>query len=175
MAENEKAEAATEESAAPGKKKSPLMLIIIIVVVGLLVGGGGAVTMMFLRGGADDGADEQAEQTGDAEAGKAKPNTLGPVVPLDTFVVNLAGAGGRNYLKVDISIELSAEKLSEEITNKLPKIRDTIILVLSTKTFEEIKTSQGKVVLKDELLARLNSYLTSGTVQNLYFTSFVIQ
>lgn len=175
MAENEKAEAPSEESAPPAKKKSPLMLIIIIVVVGLLVGGGGAVTMMLLRGGDDDNAAEQSEQAADTDGEPASPNTLGPVVPLDTFVVNLAGAGGRNYLKVDISIELSDEKLSEEITNKLPKIRDTIILVLSTKTFEEIKTSQGKVVLKDELLARLNSYLTNGTVQNLYFTSFVIQ
>ncbi len=174
MAENENegkgAEAPADEAKA--KKKSPMMLIVIIIVVGLIIGGGGAVTIMLLKGGEDT---EEAEEAKKETKKEIKPTMLGPVIPLESFIVNLTGAGGRNYLKVNISIELSDVKLQEEITNKLPKIRDTILLVLSTKTFDDIKTSQGKLVMKDELLMRLNSYLTSGTIENLYFTSFVVQ
>ncbi len=174
MAEKAKEEK-TGEAEAPekgGKKKSPMMLIIIIVIVGLVVGGGGAVTLLMMKGGSDEEADvEKKEEKKAAD----KPNMLGPVYPLETFIVNLSGAQGRNYLKVDISLELNDQKLQQEIDNKLPKIKDTILLVLSTKTFDEIKTSQGKLQLKDELLLRLNNYLTAGSINNLYFTSFVVQ
>ena len=156
------------------KKKSPGMLIAIIIAAALIIGGGGAVTLMMLKGnGAEDGSGQEVR------SGKRKkdlkPSNLGPVVKLDPFIVNLSGSGGRNYLKIDLSLELGNPQMEEEINNKLPKIKDAILLVLSTKTFDDVKTSQGKLVLKYELLMRLNSYLTMGSIENIYFTSFVVQ
>jgi flagellar FliL protein len=54
-------------------------------------------------------------------------------------------------------------------------LRDAVLLILSTKGLKDIKTSHGKIVLKDELLMRLNSFLSTGLIRNIYFTSFVIQ
>ena len=65
--------------------------------------------------------------------------------------------------------------LQTEIENKMPQIKDAILLLLSTKTFEDIKVSQGKLMLKEELVARLNSFLSTGMIVNIYFTSFVVQ
>ena len=100
---------------------------------------------------------------------------LGTIKPLDTFIVNLSGASGRNYLKVEIGLELSDDGLAEEVENKMPKIRDAILLILSTRTFDDIKTGEGKLALKEMIMKRINSFLNTGTVRNVYFTSFVIQ
>ena len=48
-------------------------------------------------------------------------------------------------------------------------------MLLSTKTFENIISSEGKLILKDELLKRLNSFMHTGVIKNIYFTSFVVQ
>lgn len=168
MAKNEKQEKAEELE----KKKSPVMLIMIIIVAALIIGGGGAFTFLMLKGeGEGDKPKEFKESKGDL----VKPIILGKIVPLESFIVNLADSGGKNYLKVDISLELSDAKLEDEINNKEPQIRDAILLMLSTKTFEIIKTSEGKLVLKNELLMRLNSFLSTGVIKNIYFTSFVVQ
>ncbi len=165
----------TEAPAPPEKKKSPVMLIVIIILAAFVIGGGGAVAFLLFTGSDETQApqDQKADQPKATSA--VKKEKLGPIVMLEPFIVNLAGSGGRNYLKVSINLELANEQLQNEITNKMPKIRDAILLILSTKTFEEIKSSEGKLVLKNELLKRLNSYLMTGMIDNIYFTSFVIQ
>jgi flagellar FliL protein len=167
----DKAETSPASQPVAGRK-SPIKIIGIIVLAGLLIGGGTAVTLMLLKGGDDATVAPEAVKS---KKKPAKPALLGPIIPLDSFIVNLAGAGGRNYLKIDISLELSDPAVQQEIANKLPKIRDAILLILSTKTFDDVKTSQGKMLLKEDILMRINDALTSGSVENLYFTSFVVQ
>jgi len=41
--------------------------------------------------------------------------------------------------------------------------------------FEDISSLEGKIALRDEIIAKLNSFLKSGTITNLYYTEFVIQ
>jgi flagellar FliL protein len=102
-----------------------------------------------------------------------KSDTLGTIVNPDPFVVNLED--GNNYLKIDMALELSDDDVKQEIEKRKPQIRDAVLLILSTKGLKDIKTSHGKIVLKDELLMRLNSFLSTGLIRNIYFTSFVIQ
>ena len=56
-----------------------------------------------------------------------------------------------------------------------PQVRDAILLILSARSFDDIKTNQDKLVLKEELLMQLNSYLNTGLIKNIYFTSFVVR
>lgn len=170
MADDEK-EKVEETPPQEKKKKSPLMLIIIIVIALAVIGGGGAVTYIMMKGDGDK--EKQTEEQQPKE--EVQPDTLGPIVTLDSFIVNLAGAGGRNYLKVEIALELSNEQLPVEIENKKPQVNDAILMILSTKTFENVITSEGKLLLKNELLTRLNSVLNTGVIKNVYFTSFVVQ
>ena len=62
-----------------------------------------------------------------------------------------------------------------ELDTKKPAIRDTMISVLSSKTFEEISTAKGKENLKNELVERINESLVDGKIVNLFFTDFAIQ
>lgn len=180
MAEDKTKPDEKEEKQEPKaeKKKSPLMLIIIIIIAGLTIGGGGAVSFLIFKGKGKAGQEKVEEKKKDADKhGKkeGKGEEHGSMKNLEpSFIVNLAG-GGHNFLKVDIALELTDKAVESEIEDKLPKIKDTILLILSEQTPENIADNRGKLRLKDELMKRLNSYLTAGKIANVYFTSFVVQ
>ena len=94
---------------------------------------------------------------------------------LDPFVVNLLDEGGRRFLKVTIDLVVESEKVSKEIGERLPEIRDLIIVCLSDKSFNEISDQMGKMRLRNEIKQQLNSILTTGKVTKVLFTEFVVQ
>jgi flagellar FliL protein len=102
-------------------------------------------------------------------------NTIGPLFSLSTFIVNLADQGGKRYLRITIDLELTDEKIKEKLEKRLPQIRDQVLMIIPSKTFEELSSSQGKSALRDELIIKLNGLLKNDYVKNIYFTEFVIQ
>jgi len=94
---------------------------------------------------------------------------------MDPFVVNLNETGGKRYLKSKIEIEFVGEAVRKELTDRLPQLRDVILLHLSSKTLDEIRNVDGKIELKSALIKRINEVLKQGKIRNLYFTQFVIQ
>jgi len=157
------------------KKKSKFKLILIILIVLIVVGGAVAAYFLIFTKKPDA---ENAGQIGLDAAPKKPSNTtsqIGPLYSFDSFIVNLADPGGTRYLKVSIQAELDSDKLTEEIEKRKPQIRDIILTVLSSKTYAEISTAQGKLALKQEIMRRINLTLTSGTIRSIYFTEFVSQ
>jgi len=55
------------------------------------------------------------------------------------------------------------------------QIRDTILLLLSSQSYAEISSMEGKLELKQSLLVRINQLLGGKKVRRLYFTEFVVQ
>jgi len=173
MADEEKG--LKEESA----KKSSKLLISILFFWGLVIGGGGAATFLVLENMKSDDKitivqEKNAEEEGDNGEKKGK-DKLGPIMPLKPFIVNLSDAGGRNYLKIEITLEFDKEIVQTEVENKMPLIKDSLLLLLATKSFESIQTAEGKLVLKNEIITRLNRFISTGVIQNIYFTDFVVQ
>lgn len=116
---------------------------------------------------------QEQTQSRHIQSDYAKP---GPIFPIpEPFIANLIGQNGRRYAKISISLEMSTPELQKEINVKLPLIKDTIIRVLSSKTFEEISTPKGKDKLKTELLQELNAFMLDGYIKGIFFTEFVIQ
>ena len=162
-----------EEKSGGGNK---LLLIVIIVLLILLLVIGGLVAYFLLSGGDEEQPQTQQEQQKIEKKKKVSDMTeIGPIYPLDKFVVNLVSTNANRYLKCKIDLELDSQELQQEIDKKLPAIRDLIIRVLSSKTVEEIQTSKGKEKLKEEIKRKINEVLTTGEVRNVYFTEFVIQ
>lgn len=172
-----------EEVVEEKKKKSggKMMLIIIIVLIIFLLIGGGLAAFLLLSG--DDNA-VQSNQPMQQQTQKIRKNgsqrsenliTIGPMYPMDQFVVNLLSESGNRFLKTSLDIELSDENLASEMDVKKSAIRDIIIRTLSSKTFEEVSTLKGKEKLKDEMVERLNMVLADGQVRNIFFTDFVVQ
>jgi len=181
MAEEEVKKEGTEEEDKP--KKSKLKLIIIIVIALIVLGGGGFVAyMMFFKKSPAppppqqnvQGSSSQAQQTQAPPVAKKNAKIL-PQIELQPFIVNLADRGTRRYLKLKVALELSDEKLKDEIEKRKPEIRDIITLLLSSKTYADLSTLDGKLALKTAIMNRLNAVLVSGRVTNVFFVDFVIQ
>jgi flagellar FliL protein len=150
------------------KKKSPMKLIIILLVV-VLLAGGGVVGWMMLRGGGGETGPGAGSEAASQEVAE------GITYAMDTFVVNLNDPGGKRYLKTKIELEYTDSKLGDELKQRLPQLRDAILLLLSSKTLADIQGIDGKIALRTELIMRINQILKTGKIRNLYFTEFVIQ
>lgn len=148
-----------------------ILLVLIIAIV---------VVVVLLLGGEKETKQTPTTQTTTRE--QPKPNIrsdyarLGPLFSIpNPFVINLSGQNGRRYAKASVSLEMSAVELQQEVTAKLPLIQDTIIRVISSKTFEEVSTPKGKDKLKEELLQEINAFILDGYIKSIFFTEFVIQ
>ena len=158
-----------EEPIAPKKKGSKSTLIIILIVVLLLLAGGGAAAyFLFFKDKAATGEKKPA--------GQEKPQ-VSAFWPMDPFIVNLIDNEGERYLKVVLQLELSDQKMAPEMKLLTPKLRDTILDLLSAKTYKEMMDPLGKQRLRDEIAMRMNMNMdaSKGKVIKVYFTEFVIQ
>ncbi len=168
MAKKKEAEA-VEEGAEVKKSKKGLFIIIIIAV--LVLGGGGFGAYWFLLRTPPQTAAELAE----IEAAKKPEPVILPVFALKPFVVNLADKKSRRYLKVTMKLELSNEDLLEEVDKRRAQLRDVVLTLLSSKTAAEIGTLEGKFLLRQDIIKRVNVSLVSGKVTKVYWEEFVVQ
>ena len=162
------------EGAEGGKK--PIGMIIGIIVGLLVLGGGGyyAYTNFFQEKPAEEKPAE-GEEGKKEEAPAEEDLDLGVMFPMDPFIVNLAGSEGKRFLKVTIFLEMSTPEVNVEIKGKIQKVTDSILVLLSSKAFEDVYSVQGKFKLKDEITTRVNRFLVVGHIKEAYFTEFIIQ
>ena len=161
-------EASGEEEG--GGKKGKKGLIIIIIAVLVLVGGG--VGAFLALGNSHDEAD--GEEAEDEELGEGEEGILpAAILPLETFIVNLQVKG--SFLKTTIQLEFAEPELPPTVESDIPKIRDSIIRVLSSKESADILTPAGKESLRQEIRDAVNEALGAEDVTQVYFTEFIIQ
>ncbi len=160
-----------ETEAAP---KGSLKKLIVIGVAVLLLGGGGFAGWKFFLAKTPAEGDEAAATAGKSSLvdKKAKPKIMHE---LKSFIVNLQGQRGQRYLKANIVLGIYDKEVQQALVASDPQLRDAILLLLSTKSYEDISTTEGKIQLRNELIARINQLLGGGTVRGLYFTEFVVQ
>jgi flagellar FliL protein len=151
-------------------KKIPKWLIIALAI--FLLAGIGTFASLKLLGKKNT----QVVAEGENDPKKDETNgEIGPMFPLDPFIVNLADGDGKRYLKLTMELELEEEKTSEELEKRSAQIRDTVLTLLTSKTFVEIKDVAGKFKLREQITGRVNTHLKLGKIRQVYFTEFVIQ
>ncbi len=168
MAKNKDAQASGEGTES---NKSNKGLIIILILALLVLGGGGFGVYWFVLRTPPPTAEELAAQVA---AKKPEPKIL-PVFALRPFVVNLADKKSRRYLKVTMKLELSNDDLVEEVEKRRAQIRDVILTLLSSKTAAEVSSMEGKFLLRQDIIKRVNVFLVSGKVTKVYWEEFVVQ
>lgn len=146
--------------------KSKLVLIIVAVLVAALAGGGAWFFM-----GKKSGTGEEQQK---AEA--AKPPVF---LPMDLVTVNLNAEGGEAYLQVGMTFQLTNQAQVDLFKLHSPKVKNRLLLLLSSKKASDISTVEGKQELAKELVTVMNEPFTEGgkpqEVTDVLFTSFVIQ
>jgi flagellar protein FliL len=120
-----------------------------------------------------------------------KPGS-GRMFTMSTKIINLADPSGRKYIRTTVVLEfmpdnpeyekMAAEEktayLSEfdgKINSRMPIMDDVVIKLLSTKTFEDLYTAEGKEKLRNELMKAIKDSVPDFTLVSIYFTEFVVQ
>ena len=173
-----------------GSKKT----IIIIVIAFLLINGIGVGAWLFFAGG--DGGSDKASNSSKADAPLAPLHYL-TMVP--EFVVNFGPNSKVRYLQVDLQVATRKESSLEIISTYRPQIRNDILILLSDVSYDDLKDRTGKEALQKRLLDAINTVVgaaekskeseddtdnnkpkvddqsVNGPIENVYFTSFIMQ
>lgn len=184
MAKEDQAGAEAPEEGG-GKKK--LFIIIGAAVLVLIIGGAAAFMMM---GKGDKKKEGEAAKTeaaagapgaapaagahGGAPAAGGAPGAS-TVFPMEPFIVNIYDGQELRYLKVKVEMEMANPAIKPELEGRLAPIRDAILVVLTTKTLQDIQDVQGKNQLREEILVSVSKIIAQGKVTKVYFTDFVVQ
>ncbi|MEY4761024.1 MAG: hypothetical protein RLZZ200_880 [Pseudomonadota bacterium] len=158
---------AEAEAPKPGKKK-----LIILIAAAVVLIGGGATAFLMMRGG--------DKKEGEAHAEKVEPRKPSQYVALDPpFVVNFE-SGHAKFLQVAVQLMTREPEFVEFLKSHDPAIRNDLLLLLGAQQVEELSNREGKEHLRQEALETVRKLIeTEGEkgekLENLYFTSFVMQ
>ena len=159
---------AGDAPAAPAKSK---MLVIILCSVLAAGAAGGGVFFMTSKGD-----DKQS-----SEAGHEEPKLPATYLKFDPpFVVNFENRGAMRFLQVSVEVMTRDAGTAELIRQHDPKLRNDLLMLLGSQTYETISTRDGKEKLRGEALQVVHDVITAeggkpDKVEQLFFTSFVMQ
>ncbi len=95
------------------------------------------------------------------------------------LVVNFDDNQAVRFLQVSMQVLTREEKAGELVKLHSPVIRNNLLQVLNGRDYHELMTRDGKEKLRQECLKEVQKILTKQTgapvVEDLYFTSFVVQ
>jgi len=150
-----------EGEEAPKKGKKKLIFIILGAVVAI---GGGVGYYMWSQSQAEAKRKQaELEATPEYQLKKQmefrKENKPPRFIKMDEFTVNLPGRGGEHYLQTTVVLRTGDSGTEGKIKQFLPVIRDKIILVLSSRTMQELATVDGKNAMAKEIALVINSII----------------
>jgi flagellar protein FliL len=164
------AEAAAPAAEGAAPKTSRQLLIIGIAAFVVLAGGGAAAFMMM---GHSDPHNKVA-----ARKEPAKPPLY---VALDPpFVANFGGDQVVRFLQITVQILTREPETQELLKVNDPVIRNDLLMLFSGQKYEVVAQPEGKEKLRMEALKTIKHVVEANggkpdSIENVYFTSFVMQ
>lgn len=123
-------------------------------------------------------SDQGVRAAGDKDSGQylivAPPPPPLAIYDLPAFSITTKDAEP-HFAKITMSFgyEVNA-KLKAELERRTAEIQHIIHMLLSGKKYKEIGSVEGSIALAEEIKARINMILKSGTVKEVYFKEFLI-
>jgi flagellar FliL protein len=161
--------AAPEAEAAPKSKK----WLIIGIVAFLLLAGGGLGAWLMLG---------QNETHGKKAAVKPKEPLAPPLyVALDPpFVVNFEGDQLVRFLQITVQVMTRDPAAVELLKANDPVVRNDLLMLFGNQKYEVVAQRAGKEKLRSDALATIRHVVQNAggkpeSIENVYFTSFVMQ
>lgn len=176
MADPKVQDAGQEARVSPASPKPIMFLILSAFNIAVVLAVGVLLYLGKKKENAKPNIDQviEGEKKAQNEDKKLEDEFIGKVVPMESFLVNLAGSRGSKLAKVTMELEVSNNEVEGEIDRRKPQIRDIIIMLLSSKSYEQVVAREGKDIIRDEIRDRINSFLTKGKINKVYFTEFLL-
>ena len=155
-----------KEAQLPKKLSAPRRVLIALLLVALMIGGG-MIGSLITNGKAKEWV---------ANFNKKEVELI--IVPQEEFLVNLKSSDDNldDFLKIEMSVETTDKEKEAILTEKSAIVRDAIISVLRNKSTDTIfEEAEGVLVIKQEIISKINQSLGSDVASELYITNIVMQ
>lgn len=176
------------------EKKGGNKTMIMIIVGILLLNGIGVGAWMFLSSG-DSSEDSSNASSSHASKSEVVSGPLKYLTLVPEFIVNFGPQSKVRYLQVDLQISTRQEDSFDVVSTYRPVLRNDILVLLSDVDYEDLKDRAGKEKLQKKLLNAINKVIVgaqqasaadseksakdddvvNGPIENVYFTSFIMQ
>jgi flagellar FliL protein len=123
--------------------------------------------------------EEKKEASGEHEdkGGSSKPAMYFAFDP--PLIVNFDDSQAVRFLQLQIEVLTRDEKYVEAVKLHQPMIRNNLLMLMNGRDYKTLMTREGKEALRTECLKEVQRILKKETgstgVEDLYFTSFVVQ
>jgi flagellar FliL protein len=151
-------------------------ILILVGVVAVMAGAAFMVTKMVIKPALAPHAAESSPPAEKLErpAEKGGENKA-EVYLVSNLLVNPTGTAGTRYLSASVGIEVKSAAVVEKLRLRDLQVRDLLILVLSSRTVEELTDSRSREQMRKEILARLDQLLGGDQLSAVYFVDYVLQ
>jgi len=203
-AENEEYEIkSTVVSAAPNSGTSLMTTIGIVIIASLIIIAANFIIFDMKMAQVTkkiSAITAMAGEESNVDADESVSSERGIILDLGEFILNLSDANSRRFLKVNVAVELTKKPsdtpapakggghghgggapdpmaaVEAEMNQFKPSIRDSIISVLSAKTSDELNTTAGKELAKEQIKESIDAIFEGDReVLRVSFGSFFIQ
>ena len=160
------------------KKLFSLKMMIFFFLILLIVGGGGFASWYFflkeppVEEGENNASIEQVE---DGQAVMLPPEPdFEDVVDLEPFDgIRIKESGNLFHVNLTLSIELMKPEMRESFESATTLIRQIIENDMKERTWITMRSPDGKLMMKYQLIEKLNKALQSSMVRNIYIRSMI--
>jgi len=160
-----------------GSKKTLLVSVLLLIfLIGMAVGLG----LFLFRDSAKEGQTVDtmtvAGDNGDVSLTQERKIVFSDIVDLEPFErIRLKSSSTMKFANITLSLELTDEGYRKQIVAMEDRIRKIITGQVEEMTWLELRNPEGKILLKYNLLKRINSVFPKVTIRNIYFTNFIMQ
>jgi flagellar FliL protein len=164
-----------------------LGLFLLVTAAQFVTGIVGCLTMPGLMPGCTAPEETVADKPDKAGKTKAKKEEKPKPPPIyqafdPPLVVSVQEQGTMRFLQATVEVMARDEPSIEAVKTHMPVLRNNLLNILSGKGFAELTSREGKEALRKECLAEVQKILKANAtpehpavVEDLYFTSFVVQ
>lgn len=164
-------EGTSQAAPAPAGGGGSKMLPILLVMNTLLIAG---VLVFVMKKPAATAPAPAPQGTGGAPA-SPPIEVPGPMLKLENFIIQIKTSEAERYVRMAFDLELKGEPDRELVTQRTSQIRDAVIAYFSDRTLEELRGSDGMLVVKQNLLKKVDELVPGQRVKAIYITDFIVQ
>jgi flagellar protein FliL len=181
-----------QKDSGAGKKGAGqnVLLVVIIAVLCTLLVAGGIIAALLMR--SNSHKEEAAAEPAAAETAKDSPakgkdkerkGDKGPAIYIamePPFVVNFETTQTARFLQVNVQLMTRDSSTAQLLRDNEPILRNDLLFLLSSQTYETVSTASGKEELRKRALETVRAVVKQEggkpeLFENVYFTSFVMQ
>jgi len=159
-----------------GNKKRLIIFFLAIVLV--LSSAAGGWFLFFSGDGDDTGAEPTVTQQDaiQADSGQEEEIIFEDIVVLEPFErIPLKSGSTMGLISLEIALELTDHRYRKQVYTVQDRLSRVVEGRVRQMAWLELRTPEGKIRLKYELLKQMNSIFPKVTIRNIYFINFLMQ